>query len=145
MSKAPAFWDSSALVPLCTNQRTTAQAQLYYRRFSEVVWWSTTIEVRSAICRLRRNQKLTDQEQQGALDRLGLLASSWKEVLPGDQLRDLAADALANNPLSAADALQLAAALIWCKQRPARRTFITADHRLADAARSTGFSVIALQ
>lgn len=142
MSKTPAFWDSSALVLLCTNQRTTPNAQLYYRRFSLVVWWSTVVEVRSAICRLHRNQKLKTQEQLGALSRLRLLANSWREVLPDDQTRDLAAEALDKYPLASADALQLGAALSWCQQRPAKRSFLTADQRLADAARAAGFSVI---
>lgn len=143
MSKIPAFWDSSALVPLCTNQRTTPRAQTYYKQFSAVVWWSTVVEVHSAICRLRRNQKITDQEQLGALSRLRLLSDGWREVLPDDQTRDLAADTLDKYSLTAADALQLAAALCWCQQRPSRRSFLTADQRLTDAARSTGFAVIA--
>jgi uncharacterized protein len=100
------------------------------------------IEVRSAIARLHRNHRLTDQEQQGALKRLRLLNSGWTEVLPEEQIRDLAATALNKHSLSAADALQLAAALVWCDQRPLQRSFITSDQRLAEAARATGFSVI---
>ncbi|MGB2641470.1 MAG: type II toxin-antitoxin system VapC family toxin, partial [Candidatus Acidiferrum sp.] len=125
MKKIPAFWDSSALVPLCTNQSTSPQAQLYYRRFSVVVWWSSVVEIRSAISRLHRNQQITDRDQQGAAARLRLLCSGWREVLPGDQLRDFAVDALGKHSLSAADALQLAAGFVWCLQRPSKRTFIT--------------------
>jgi predicted nucleic acid-binding protein len=142
VKKTPAFWDSSALVPLCTNQSTSPQAQLYYRRFSVVVWWSSVVEIRSAISRLHRNRQITDRDQQGATARLRLLSSGWREVLPDDQLRDVAVDALDRHPLSAADALQLAAGIAWCQKRPLKRTFITADHRLAEAARSVGFSVI---
>ena len=142
MKKTPAFWDSSALVPLCTNQATSHQAQVCYRRFSVVVWWSTVVEVRSAISRLRRNQEITDRDQQGADARLRLIGSGWREVIPDDKLRDLALEALDKHSLSAADALQLAAALTWCGQRPSRRTVITADQRLAEAARSAGFSVL---
>ena len=144
MKKAAAFWDSSAIVPLCTNQRNTPQVQLHYRHFSLVVWWSTTIEVSSGVRRLHRNQQITDQDQQGAFARLQLLGTAWREILPEYSVRDLAADALARHALSAADALQLAAALTWCRLRPARHTFLTADQRLAEAARSNGFSVIAL-
>jgi predicted nucleic acid-binding protein len=86
---------------------------------------------------------MTDQDQQGAVSRLRLISSGWREVIPDDNLRDLAADALDKHSLSAADALQLAAALTWCQQRPSRRTFITADQRLAEAARSSGFTVLA--
>jgi predicted nucleic acid-binding protein len=73
---------------------------------------------------------------------LRLIGSGWREVIPDDKLRDLAVDALDKHSLSAADALQLAAALTWCQQRPSRRNFITADQRLAEAARSVGFSVL---
>jgi predicted nucleic acid-binding protein len=44
--------------------------------------------------------------------------------------------------LRAADSLQLAAALVWCQQRPARRNFVCADERLAKAAEAEGFSII---
>jgi predicted nucleic acid-binding protein len=142
VKKPPAFWDSSALVPLCANQATSPQAQVCYRRFSVVVWWSAFVEIRSGISRLYRNRQITDRDQRGAVSRLRLISSAWREVLPDDNLRDLAVDALDKHSLSAADALQLAAALTWCQQRPTRRTFVTADQRLAEAARSTGFSVV---
>jgi len=44
-------------------------------------------------------------------------------------------------PLRAADALQLAAALEACDHKPQSFVFVTADQRLADAARKTGFSI----
>jgi len=44
-------------------------------------------------------------------------------------------------PLRAADALQLAAALDYFEKSPKGNVFITADQRLADAARQSGFSV----
>ncbi|MGA3053896.1 MAG: hypothetical protein ABSD63_06795 [Candidatus Korobacteraceae bacterium] len=47
-------------------------------------------------------------------------------------------------PLSAADAMQLAAAYIWSEQRPFRRCFISGDKRLLGAARSVGFHAIAI-
>jgi len=45
------------------------------------------------------------------------------------------------HPLRAADALQLAAALEACEHQPKGFVFITADRRLADAAKETGFTV----
>jgi hypothetical protein len=44
--------------------------------------------------------------------------------------------------LRAADALQLAAALIWCNHYPRGRTFISGDERLLEAAEREGFDVI---
>jgi hypothetical protein len=109
-----------------------------------VVWWGSAVEVHSAISRLHRQGKLKDVEKQGALSRLALLRRGWREILPGDQLRDVAKLLLDAHELRAAYSLQLAAALIWCQHRPARRTFISADRRLSKAAEKAGFTVFEL-
>jgi len=142
VNRTPAFWDSSALVPLCVRQAGSRQAQLYLRKYDLVVWWGTHVEVHSAISRLHREQLITDANKQGAVARLRLLTRGWREVSADDQVRDLAIESLDKYVLRAADALQLAASLMWCQKRPSRRCFITADHRLAQAATSAGFSVL---
>jgi predicted nucleic acid-binding protein len=144
MSKAAAFWDSSALVPLCVHEVTSRQAQSQLRKSLPVVWWGSPVEVHSAISRLHRLGKLKDVEKQGALSRLALLTRGWREILPGDPLRDLATRLLDAHELRAADSFQLAAALIWCQHRPARRTFVCADQRLSMAAKAAGFTVFEL-
>jgi predicted nucleic acid-binding protein len=144
VSKAVAFWDSSALVPLCVHEITSRQAQAQLRKSMPVVWWGSPVEVRSALSRLHRLGKLTDVEKQGALSRLALLGRGWREILPGDPLRDLAMRLLDAHELRAADSLQLAAALVWCQQRPAKRVFVCADQRLSKAAEAAGFSVVQL-
>ena len=141
MSKVAAFWDSSALVPLCVHEVTSRQAQSQLRKAMPVVWWGSPVEVHSAISRLHRLGKLKDVEKQGALSRLALLSRGWREILPGDPLRDLAMRLLDAHELRAADSFQLAAALIWSQQRPAKRTFVCADQRLSKAAEAAGFSV----
>ena len=142
MRKTTAFWDSSALVPLCVHEVTSRQAQSHLRRFLPVVWWASTVEVHSAIVRLHRLQKLKDTEKSGALARLELLRRGWREILPGDQLRDLATQLLDSHELRAADSLQLAAALTWCQARPSNRYFVCGDERLSNAAASVGFSIL---
>lgn len=144
MSKIAAFWDASAIVPLCVYEAGSRQAQSYLRKFMPAVWWGSMVEVHSAIMRLNRRHKLNDRETKGALARLNLLNRGWREILPGDQLRDLAIRVLDSHDLRAADGFQLAAALTWCQQRPARRSFVCGDQRLADAARAVGFSVLQL-
>jgi uncharacterized protein len=144
MSQGTAFWDSSALVPLCVQEITSRQAQSHLRKWRPVVWWGTAVEVHSAIARLHRLGKLNAVEKQGARARLDLLSRGWREILPGDPLRDLATQLLDTHELRAADSLQLAAALIWCQQRPARRAFVCGDDRLAKSAVSAGFSVLEL-
>lgn len=144
MTRVGAFWDSSALVPLCVNEITSRQAQSHLRKSMPVVWWGSPVEVHSAISRLHRLGKLKDVEKKGALSRLALLSRGWREILPGDPLRDLAMRLLDAHELRAADSLQLAAALTWCQQRPARRNFVCADQRLSKAAEAAGFSVLEL-
>lgn len=144
MSKAAAFWDSSALVPLCVHEATSRQAQSQLRNSMPVVWWGSPVEVHSAISRLHRLGKLKDVEKQGALSRLALLNRGWREILPGEAVRDLAMRLLEAHELRAADSFHLAAALIWCQQRPARRTFISGDQRLSKAAEAAGFTVFEL-
>ncbi len=144
MSNEPAFWDASALVPLCVRERTSRQAESQLRRVMPVVWWASKVEVYSAVARLHRLGRLKDAEKKGALSRLELLSRGWREILPSDPLRELATALLDSYELRAADSLQLAAALVWCQQRPARRIFICADQRLSKSAAAAGFSVVEL-
>ena len=142
MSKQPAFWDSSALVPLCVHESASRRAHAQLGKFLPVVWWGSLVEVHRAIARLHRLGKLNDAEKQKAGSQLAVLNRGWREILPGDPLRDLATRLLDAYELRAGDSLQLAAALTWCQQRPARRDFLCADERLSKAALAAGFSVL---
>lgn len=144
MKKSTAFWDASALVPLCIHEASSRHAQSHLRRFAPVVWWGSLVEVHSAICRLHRHREISDRDKQGAVARLRLLNRGWREILPDDQVRDLATQLLDTYSLRAADSLQLAASLTWCERRPSRRSFICGDQRLAKAAESAGFAVLEL-
>lgn len=144
MSKQPAFWDSSALVPLCVHESASRRAHSQLRKFLPVVWWGSLVEVHSAIARLHRLDKLNDGEKQKALSHLELLHRGWREILPGDHVRDLAIRLLDAHELRAADSMQLAAALTWCQQRPTKRDFVCSDERLSKAATAVGFSVLQL-
>jgi predicted nucleic acid-binding protein len=142
--KEPAFWDASALVPLCIYEMRTSAAASYMRKLSPVVWWGTPIEVQSAIYRLHREKAITDATREAGVARLGVLNAGWREVPAGDKLRDLASDLLRRYPLKASDSLQLSASLLWCDERPARRSIVCADQRLSRTARSIGFAVLEL-
>lgn len=142
--KEPSFWDASALVPLCVYEMTTRAAISYLKKHSLIVWWGCPLEILSAICRLHRQKAVTDEGRDAAIARLETLNRTWKEIPAVDRLRELAFDLLAEYPLKAGDSLQLAAALIWCDERPARRTFVCADQRLSSTARSMGFTVLEL-
>ena len=86
---------------------------------------------------------VTDQHLVGALDEiLNGLSESWMEAQPTARLRNLAEQALAFHSLRAADALQLAAAQIWCNSQPQGRPFVCLDERLRNAAARSGFTLL---
>lgn len=134
------FWDSSALVPLLVGEEATERMLALYRQDPEVVaGWTTPVECASAIARLERQGDLAPATATEAFERLDALAPSWIEVEPRDEVREIARRLLRVHPLRAADALQLAAAILAAERRPATLDFVTLDDRLADAARREGF------
>jgi uncharacterized protein len=103
------------------------------------VWWGTAVEVRSTLSRVTREGIVGGPEAQAAWNRLQVLLLSAKEISPSDRVRDLALSQVDRYALKAADALQLAAALVWCKEKPRNRLFLTNDKRLFTAAAEAGF------
>jgi predicted nucleic acid-binding protein len=138
------FWDSSAVVPLVVEEERSAACRSLRRADrSMVVWALSRTEVTSAVHRLRREGRLDKAAVPMALGRLERLARGWAEVDAWDHARERAERLLAVHALTAADAMQLGAALISVRDLPKRRIFVTADARLADAAATEGFSVLA--
>jgi predicted nucleic acid-binding protein len=137
-----AFWDASAIVPLCCSQPATAQGRRLRRELKRmVVWWGTPLEARSAFARLVREGALTPAQRLAAIRLLTQLRGTWDEILPTEQVRSLAEDLPDAHSVRAADAAQLAAALVWCGERPKQRPFVCFDDRLKIAAAALGFSV----
>jgi len=141
--KVDAFWDASALAPLCIAQASSEIARTALKHKSIAVWWITPVEMTSAFTRLSRGGQISRRELQLARARLAELRLRWIEVQPTEPLRDLAEILLQRHALRAADAMQLAAALTWSKQQPRKRAFVCFDQRLAEAAAKEGFSVVA--
>lgn len=137
-----AFWDSSALVPLCVIQKASAAAQSLSEAHDIVVWWAAPVEIRGAFARLLRMGQLTLTGRVQALMTLDDMRRLWHEVHPSEQLREQAERLVDRFPLKAADAQQLAAAMTWCLNRPRGRAFISGDSQLLDAARQLGFQTI---
>ena len=137
-----AFWDASAVVPLCCSQPATAQGRRLRRELKRmVVWWGTPIEARNAFARLVRERQLTVDERATAIRLLARLRVAWDEILPTEKIRSLAQDLPDTHGVRAADAAQLAAALVWCRERPKQRPFVCFDERLRTVATALGFSV----
>ncbi len=137
-----AFWDSSAIVPLCCAQSGTMQGRRLLAELGGIVaWWGTPVEARSAFARLVRDGHLTSVQRVTAAKLLEQLRRSWDEILPTAAVRAIAESLPDNYGLRAGDAWQLAAALAWCKERPRRRPFVCLDKRLAKAASEVGFTL----
>ncbi len=143
MKNKDAFWDSSVIVPLCCRQAASAPLRRLWGRMNRVaVWWGAPVEVRSALNRLAREEAISAREYAQAVARLRVLRTTWREVMPGEKVRELAEELLASDSLRALDSFQLAAALVWCLERPQGRLFVCADRRLSEAAERAGFTVI---
>jgi uncharacterized protein len=136
------FWDSSALAPLFAAETRTRAVQSAYTRDPEaLVWWGTPVECASAIARLERDGALSASSAAESFSRLDALAPSWMQIDPSDEIRESARRLLRVHALRAADALQLAAALVAAERRPSTLAFVTFDDRLRDAAGKEGFLV----
>jgi uncharacterized protein len=137
------FWDASAIVPLLVAEASTRRLQaLAASDPNMLVWWGSGVECVSALARVERDGMLDARAAVVAFERLKQLAAGWHEVDPSEIVRETAMRFLRVHPLRAADALQLAAAVIAAEQRPASLEMITLDDRLAGAARKEGFAVI---
>lgn len=137
------FWDTSAIVPLCVQEPTSALVKaVLIGDEAMVVWWGTRTECLSALVRQVREGNLTPLDERNARYVLHTLAQSWVEIQPSEALRGTAERLVAVHPLRAADALQLAAALLWCQGASTRQGFVTFDRRLREAGYREGFTVL---
>lgn len=134
-----AFWDTSALVPLCTTQLATPRAVAHHKNYGIVVWWATPVEIAAAFARLVRMKDITATGLKKAQEAADKLVAEWIVVVPSESIRRRAVDTTGTYDLRAAGALQLSAALEWCDDQPLGKTFLTADQRLRDAALRAGF------
>jgi len=136
------FWDSSALVPLLAPEARSADLTALLAEDKEMtIWWATPLECQSALHRRHRDEALPDEVLRGATERMRAVVEHADTVAPTDEVRRRAARLVSVHPLRAADALQLAAALIWCEEQPHGEAFVCLDVRLRDAATREGFDV----
>lgn len=129
------FWDTSALVPLCVDEPESAGVKALLRDDpGMVVWWGSIIECWSALARRRREGILQSADEDSARTFLRTLQESWIEVLPGEDVRTRAGRLIRLHPIRSADAVQLAAALVWTGDPPSGE-IVVYDRRLREAAR----------
>jgi predicted nucleic acid-binding protein len=127
---------------LVPEERTEFLTDLLNDDPAAAVWWATPVECASALARLERERRLTEAGWTVAAERLRAAARGWTEVPPIGRVRDQATRLLRLHPLRAADALQLAAALVLAEFDARTLPMVTLDVQLARAARREGFEVL---
>ena len=140
------FWDSSAVFTLCVQEPQSALLKALMEEDGAIVaWWTTPVECYSALARLRREGIINRDGEDRARSVVDSLSVAWIEIEPNRQVRDGARRLLLLHTLRAADALQLAAALVWANGRPTGHGFVCLDQRLREAASREGFQVLPAQ
>jgi predicted nucleic acid-binding protein len=136
------FWDSSGIVPLVVREEESSYCcELLYADQEMVVWCLCRLEVLSALCRRLREEVIDESVFDEAKVRLSSIFKRTYEVTALEKVRSRAARLLEVHPLRAADACQLAAALVATGEDPLRLELVSFDKRLATAARREGFRV----
>ena len=136
------FWDSSAIVGLLVEEKATLPLRaIMSGDTNQTVWCLTAVEIASALARRVRDGLLPNGEE-AFRSSWRIFAERWQEVTSVERVRSRALRLLGVHALRAPDALQLAAALVACDDRPEALPFVCLDDRLRDAARREGFSVL---
>jgi predicted nucleic acid-binding protein len=136
------FWDTSALIRLLVREPDRDRVLSVVARLDPgiAIWWATPVEAESAISRREREGALSPADAQLARIALDRLVSRCAEVGPSNDVRATARRLLRTHALRAADALQLAAALVWAAGNPEGHAFCSTDERLREAASREGFT-----
>jgi len=136
------FWDSSAIIPLCLKEKASEAVKGLMKDDEDiVVWWTTYIECLSALSRRQREGVFTSGDATKVRAVLSALAAAWSEVQPTEMVRVRAERLLSIHSLRAADALQLAAALVWAQETPRGLDFVCLDQNLRESSLKEGFSI----
>lgn len=137
------FWDTSALVPLLVEERTTAAMTAHLENDPDVVVWTLTgVELLSVFARLSRSSTGLADLLPGIRHDAMELFTRWVSVSDVEGVRRRAERLVGMHPLAAADAMQLGAALLAADDRPETLDFVTLDRTLARAAKLEGFRVL---
>lgn len=112
-------------MPLSLVRQTASQdlRQLWRESSRIVVWSGATVEIRSAHVWLNRSGDLNTKGLRLAQTKLGAMRRIWREIITGDKLRFIAEELPDTYGLQALDSFQLAAALVWRKEKPKGKLF----------------------
>ena len=136
------FWDSSAIVPLVVDEEETDYCLKTLSDDQEMlIWCLSRLEVMSALCRRVREGVLNERYFLEAKRHLNDLVEHAYEVKAIEKVRQRALRLLEVHPLRAADASQLASALVATQEDPDRLVMVCFDQQLNNAAIKEGFIV----
>ena len=137
------YWDSSAIIPLLVVEATSSRVREVHSADPAIAtWWGTAVECISALTRLEREGTLTSAGLGRSIARVRRALTMWTEVQPSNDVREQAIRLLRVHRLRAADAIQLAAAIVAAEFQPGTLEFVTLDKNQGTAADKEGFRVI---
>ncbi len=136
------FWDSSALLAVAVLEPASGKLETLLRRDPEVaLWWGAPLECSSALFDAQRRERISETDLFKARSVLEHLRARAFEIQPGEEVRARALRVLSLHKLRVPAAWELAAALIWCRERTQRADFVSVDGPLRLAATLEGFRV----
>ena len=140
------YLDTSALVKLYLEEEGTARVMELTEDpdvVQMIILVITLIESRSAVRRRQREGNISRVDADRILKQMEEEASASYHIQSlTDAVMEEAARLIDRHPLRAYDALQLAGCLIARQNVPGTLTFVCADTRLCEAARSEGLTTL---
>ena len=135
------FFDSSALAKRYLEEKGSDRVQAILSSASALgVSVICVAEIISALCRRRRERRLSTQQYRDAKAALFSDIEDASVIGIGDEVIARSVELLEHFPLRSADALHLACAAEWSAE-----LFVSADERQARAARAHGLKVEELE
>jgi hypothetical protein len=136
------FWESSALLALAVREPASGRIEPLLQRDPDVAfWWGAPLECGEALLAAKRQGRISAADLQNARAVIDHLRARAFEVQPTEELRARALRLLSVHELAAGAALELAAALIWCRERTHDAGFVSLHGPLRLAASLEGFRV----
>jgi hypothetical protein len=105
-------------------------------------WWGAPLQCVEALLAAQRGERISTADLQKARSVLDHLRARAFEVQPTEEVRARALRILAVHTLGAAAALELAAALVWCRERTHGVGLVSLQAPLRLAAALEGFRVL---